>query len=63
VELNSLNQILVYANDVNLLGDNISTVKSKAEVLLQASKEISLEVRVFKTNCRYLTVNQNKLQP
>jgi hypothetical protein len=38
----------VHADDVNLLGDNISTIK-KAETLIDASKEVGLEVNVEKT--------------
>jgi hypothetical protein len=33
-----------YADDVNLLGDNIDTIKENAENVIDASKEIGLEV-------------------
>jgi hypothetical protein len=41
-------QLLVYADDVNLLGDNIDTIKKNAQNLIDASKEIGLEVNTEK---------------
>jgi hypothetical protein len=35
--LNAIHQLIAYANDVNLLGDNIDTV-NKTENLIDASK-------------------------
>jgi hypothetical protein len=42
-------QLLVYADDVNLLGDTVNTIKENSETLLQASKYIGLQINAEKT--------------
>jgi hypothetical protein len=45
-------QLLVCADKVIVLGDNINTVKEYAEALINASKEIDLELNTEKMKCR-----------
>jgi hypothetical protein len=46
LKLNGTHQILAYADDMNLLGDNINTVKKNTETLTDASKEVGLEINI-----------------
>jgi hypothetical protein len=50
---------LVYADDVNLLGDNIDAVEKNTETLIDASKEVGLEVNTEKTKYMLLSRHQN----
>jgi len=49
LKLNGTRQLLVYADDVNILGGSVHTVKENAKTLAVASKEIGLEVNADKT--------------
>jgi hypothetical protein len=44
MKLNGTHELLVYADDENLLGDNIDTVKKNTGTLIDAGKEVGLEV-------------------
>jgi hypothetical protein len=59
LKLNGTHQLLVYVDDVILLGDNIDTVKKNTETLIDASKEVGLEINVEKTKCMFLPCHQN----
>jgi hypothetical protein len=52
-------QLLAFAGDVNLLRDNIETIKNNAETLIDASKEFGLEVNVEKTKYMLVSHDQN----
>ena len=47
-ELNGTHQLLVYADDVNVLGGSVHIIKENAEALVVASKEIGLEINADK---------------
>jgi hypothetical protein len=55
LKLNGTHQHLAYADDVNLLGDNIDTINKNTETLIDTSKEVGLEVNVEKT--KYMLVS------
>jgi hypothetical protein len=52
-------QLLAYADDVNVLGDNVNTIKKNMETLIDASKEVGLEINVEKTKYMLLSRHQN----
>jgi hypothetical protein len=43
LKLNSTDQLLFYADDVNIMGGIVRTIKRNTEALVVASKEIGLE--------------------
>jgi hypothetical protein len=49
VKLIGTHQLLAYAGDVNTLGENTDIIKKNTEGLLDASKEVGLEVNPEKT--------------
>jgi hypothetical protein len=59
LKLNGTHQLLAYADDVNLLGDNIEAIKENTETLIDDSKEVGLEINVEITKYILLSRQQN----
>jgi len=55
VKLNGTRQLLVYADDVNILDGSVQTVKKSTEGLVFTSKEVDLKVNADKTKCIVMT--------
>jgi hypothetical protein len=64
LEMNGTHQLLVYAGDVNLLDDSTKTIKENSETLLEASRDIGLDIKAEKTKymimSRYPNSGQNQ---
>jgi len=55
LKLNGTHQLLVYADNVNILRGSVHTVRENAEALVVASKEFGLEVNGDKTKCMVMS--------
>ena len=58
MKLNGTHQLLAYADDVNILGGSIHIQKENAEALVDATREIGLEVSADKT--KYIVMSQDQ---
>jgi histidinol-phosphate/aromatic aminotransferase/cobyric acid decarboxylase-like protein len=59
LKMNGAHQLLAYADDIDLLEDNIDTIKKNTEALIDASKEVGLEVNKEKTKYTLVFHYQN----
>jgi hypothetical protein len=70
LKLNRTHQLLAYADDVNLLGDNIDTIKKNAETLIDAKgswsrnkyRESQVYVAISSPECRSKSGYKNSKQ-
>jgi hypothetical protein len=59
LKLNGTHHLLVYADDVNILGGSVSTIKKNIEALLVASMGNELELNGDKTKDIVMSRDQN----
>ena len=59
LELNGKLQLLVFADDVNMFGENLQTARENTEIFIRASKDIGLEVNSEKT--KYMITSTIKI--
>jgi len=57
--LNVIYQFLVYADDVNIVGANINTIKKRVEALLQANKEAGVQISTDRTKYMFTSSHQD----
>ena len=57
--LSGTSQLLVYADDVNILGGSIHTIKKNTEAWVVAHEEIGLEVNADKIKYMVMSGDQN----
>jgi hypothetical protein len=58
LKLYRTHQLLAYADDVNIVGENIDTINKNTGALLDASKEVGLEVNPEKT--KYMLMSRSR---
>jgi hypothetical protein len=51
LKLNRTHQLLVFFDDINLLGKNIDIIRKTTETVIDASKEVGVEVNAKRTKC------------
>jgi len=58
-KLNGTHQLLVYTDDINILGASVHTIKKNKEALVVVSKENGLEVNADKIKYMVMSQDQN----
>jgi hypothetical protein len=58
LKLNGTHQLVVYADDVNILGGSIHAIKKNTKTLVVASKEVGLEISAEKA--KYMVMSRGQ---
>jgi hypothetical protein len=58
LKLNGTHLLLAYADGVNIVGENVDTIKKNTQALLDASKEVGLEANPEKT--KYMLMSRGQ---
>jgi hypothetical protein len=59
LEMSGTHQLLVYADDINLLSDGINNIKENIEIILEASRDVGLEINAEKTKYMIMSCHPN----
>jgi hypothetical protein len=62
LELKEIHQLLVYADDFNLLGDSVNIIEENTHAILQASRDVGLEMNAEKTKYMIMSRHPNLVQ-
>jgi hypothetical protein len=60
LKLDMTHLLLAYVDDLNLLGDNIDTLKKNTNTLFHASKEVGREIIIEKS--KYMLLSRHQMQ-
>jgi len=58
LEMNGKHRLLVYADEINISGENVNVIQKNIETLLQASKLVVPEANTEKTKFMFVSRHQ-----